>query len=183
MGRRSSTCGTALPQIPNFQKASDPAQPINNYRLSAPPQLKKGSGCDEAAPTGAQQHSSIAPVVPTQCPHTDGWIVTRAYPQPRSKVSSYLLPPGLPNSTGGALPAALPHSPVLSPPTQTTLICAFISPFRRRLGPPPTSTLPTHQSNASACPAPFDTPSTFHAQWSPECRDLRLVLTASRLGE
>ena len=136
MGRRSSTRGTALPQIPNFQKTSDPAQPINNYRLSAPPQLKKGSGCDEAAPTGAQQHSSIAPVVPTQCPHTDGWIVTRAYPQPRSKVSSYLLPPGLPNSTGGALPAALPHSPVLSPPTQTTLICAFISPFRRRLGPP-----------------------------------------------
>lgn len=56
---------------------------------------------------------------------------------PRPKVSSYLLPPGLPNSTGGALPAALPHSPALSPPTQTTLICAFISPFRRRLGPPP----------------------------------------------
>ena len=136
---RSSTRGTALPQIPNFQKASDPARPINiDGRLRSRLRLVKAAtrryrGCTNGRSTTFVHRACGAHTVSAQWPLT---APRGPIPSFAQKVSSYLLPPGLPNSTGGALPAALPHSPALSPPTQTTLICAFISPFRRRLGPP-----------------------------------------------
>jgi len=115
--------------------------------------MRRYRGCTNGRSTTFVHRARGAHTMSAQWPLTDGWIVTRAYSQPRSKVSSYLLPPGLPNSTGGVLPAALPHSPALSPPTKTTLICAFISPSRRVWVLHPTSTLPAHPEQCVNLPS------------------------------
>ena len=103
--------------------------------------MRRYRGCTNGRSTTFVHRARSAHTVSAQWPLTAPRAPIPSFAQ---KVSSYLLPPGLPNSTGGALPAALPHSPALSPPTQTTLIYAFISPFRRVWVLRSTSTLPAH---------------------------------------
>ena len=142
--------------------------------------MRRYRGCTNGRSTTFVHRARSAHSVRTMATHCP----TRAYPQLRSKGKLLPAPTWVTKlhrrsiaRSPSTLPGSFPtHSNHLNLRLHLTFPPTFGSSARPQLCPPT-------QSNASTCPTSFDTPSTLHAHWSPECRDLRLALIASRLGE